>query len=711
MRLLTSVLLLLPTLASVSAAGAQTEPSLEEVVRLGRERRVMLDNRIQRYEATARERFSTYFEAAGLRKLLIRREIVSRIDWSRDTVRIELLGAREVQPVVRGAPQLPPPDLPGWLPTLAFDPVDSEMLLRLDSTVILHPLAPGGDGLYRFDLGSETTLRLPGGRELRLVELRVAPIRPDPRLITGSLWLETEGYAVVRAAFRMSPGGSERGVSVGAPELGAEIQVAIEYGLWDLQWWLPHTMLATGVGEIAGFRFPVDYERRYDEYSVTSLTRPADPMDQPERPCRPTTFTSVTISSGVPSDSIWTAAWDQATERVESPDTTARSERRCDRPFLVTRPPPGELLNSDWFAGDIYGDREGVLSDADRRRLEALGDAIAEGPWTLGTPSLELLPLDLLRYNRVEGLSAGVRGSLPLGRGELRASARLATSGEFGGSLGIARTAAGLTAEVAAYRTLHAAPIDSNPFSLTASVGTFLLGRDENDYFRGTGMRLLLSPPAERRQAWDARFFAERQEPVRARSQPSLRGWLDGGFAFRPNDPAEPVDQIGVTLRTRGTWGDDPRHLRATGTVELHAESGDRSFVRPFGKAEIRRPIGERFDLLFSGGAGTSIGESAPQHEWRIGGGATVRGHPAGARRGPDVGFARGEVRLGDPLLRVSLFGDLGWAGDWSAPNRSGSIAGVGVGVSLLDDFLRVDVARGGGDGGVRGYLRMGWGL
>src|SRR3712207_8997969 len=54
--------------------------------------------------------------------------------WTRDTVRIEVLGAREAQPLVRGGAQLPPPNVAGFMPALAFDPVDSEMLLRFDST-------------------------------------------------------------------------------------------------------------------------------------------------------------------------------------------------------------------------------------------------------------------------------------------------------------------------------------------------------------------------------------------------------------------------------------------------------------------------------------------------------------------------------------------------------------------------------------------------
>jgi hypothetical protein len=38
-------------------------------------------------------------------------------------------------------------------------------------------------------------------------------------------------------------------------------------------------------------------------------------------------------------------------------------------------------------------------------------------------------------------------------------------------------------------------------------------------------------------------------------------------------------------------------------------------------------------------------------------------------------------------------------------------ILGAGVGVSLLDNLVRIDLARGSGGGGYRLYLRLGGGL
>src|SRR5690606_9841154 len=88
--------------------------------------------------------------------------------------------------------------------TLAFDPGDPQMLLRVDTTAIRHPLAEGGEAHYRFASGDTTVIRLPDGRTVRLRELRILPRRRDPQLIRGSFWLDAETHAVVQAYFRLA---------------------------------------------------------------------------------------------------------------------------------------------------------------------------------------------------------------------------------------------------------------------------------------------------------------------------------------------------------------------------------------------------------------------------------------------------------------------------------------------------------------------------
>jgi len=735
MRLRLPVVALLLLCASPAAAQDTLPPgprdAATELLRLARARRAVVDTRISAYQATAHERFSARLAVAGVEKLIFRRETAARIDWTRDTVRIEVLGAREAQPLVRGGAGLPPPDIAGTVPALAFDPADAEMLLRVDSTELRHPLAPGSEAFYRFSSGDSTSIRLPDGRGVRIRELRFAARRPDPRLINGSFWIDDETHSVVRAAFRLSRprSATDSRWSVLVPEVTADLDhVTIDYGLLDLRWWLPRTLVARGVVRIAGSRLPLAYERRYENYRVTGDTLASVPpletviADSAARPCRPRTFGSIGIFVGAPADSVardstWNAAWSRAVARVAAGDTTragrtkAGAAEGCDRAFIVTRDRGSDLVAGPAFAGSIFDEGEGPVSEEE---LEAVSELIRRLPgnsWGVASPGVQFLTPELVRFNRVEGLSLGVRGVLPLGPAEVRGELRAGTAGEVGGRLSGVRSAPGLQVEVAAYRGLEVVDVASQPFSLPSSVSAFLLGRDENDYFRSTGAELSLSPPPARRRSWDLRLFAERQEPVGARSELSLRGLVDEGYEVRDNLSAESLDQAGATLRVRASRGDDPAGLRTRAELELHGETGDRTFARPMVRLGADGLLGGGVGFGATLAAGTGVGEVPVQRAWQIGGATTVRGHDPAALRGEALWLARGELTRGSPVFRFSVFGDAGWAGERQEVWNGRPLRGAGFGVALLDNLLRVDLAKGIGGGGWRMHLRLGGGL
>jgi hypothetical protein len=190
------VMLLAAATCAPCGAGAQ-EPAdayvnddARTLVRLARLRRNTVDRRIEAYGTTARERFSVGLHAGIGEKLVYRRETVTRIDWQRDgPVALDVLAMREVSPLFDAEPEVPL-DMSAELLRLAFDPVESEMLLRFDTTGIRHPLTEGSEAQYRFEAGDTTVIRLPDGRAVRLRELRFIPRRRDPHLIHGSFWLE-----------------------------------------------------------------------------------------------------------------------------------------------------------------------------------------------------------------------------------------------------------------------------------------------------------------------------------------------------------------------------------------------------------------------------------------------------------------------------------------------------------------------------------------
>ena len=726
MRAAAVLALLLCALPAAAQDDAYRDPHARELVRLARARRAVVDTRITGYQVTARERISARMSVMGIEKLLFRRETASRIDWSRDTVRVEVIGAREVIPAVRaGAERISPDNIAGAAMAIAFDPADPEMLIRFDSTVIRNPLAAGSEAHYRYSSGDSLSIRLPNGRGVRILELRIAARRADPHLINGSFWLDSETHAVVRVGFRQSRPFStaKPGVTVVMPEAGAELDyVAIDYGLWDRRWWLPRSVAARGVAHFSGRRFPLSYERTYEGYRVAGDTLAAAPTRQsaplgsaaePPR-CRRTIRGSINIGTSVRSDSSWEAAWDRELARMAAGDT-AKSDSaaapKCTQAFVVTRAPGTDLVSGPAFPAGIYDEKEGAVSEQELRTLAELVRDLPGTPWSVGRPGVRLLSPELVRFNRVEGLSLGARASLPLGPAELRGELRAGTTGEIGARLAGIHSTAALRSEVAAYRGLEAVAVAAQPFSLASSASALLLGRDENDYFRATGAELRLSPAATRRQRWDVRLFAEHQQAVRARTELSLRGALDNDFDVRDNVVAQRLDQAGATLRLRAARGDDPARLRTRAELELHGETGGATFGRPLLRLGAEGPIAGGVGYGVSLAGGTGFGEVPVQRLWQIGGATTVRGHDAASMRGETLWLARAELTRGAPMMRLSLFGDAGWSGDSADLWDARPLRGVGAGVSLLDNLLRVDLAHGLGGGGFRLHLRMGGGI
>jgi hypothetical protein len=703
----------LPAGAQVPAGAASDaflDDGARELVRAARVRRSMVDMRIRAYEVTAVERLSVGVRAVLGERLLLRRETASRIEWTRDTVRVHVLGAREVLPVVRPDVQVPG-DLAGYMPALAFDPVDSEMLLRMDTTGIRNPLAAGSEAHYRYATGDSTVVRLPDGREVRLRELRILPRRRDPALMNGSLWIDAETHAVVQSYFRLArpydsrrDGQRRRGLL--QPTVQAELDyVAIDYGLWDLHWWLPRTIAVHGMIQAAGIRLPMSYERRYDGYVVEGDAAAAlvgrDDLDEP-RLCRPRTRFVVNAGAGAQD----TARAREAEARRHARADSARMERggedpaardTCDRPFIVTTEPAEQLASSALLPADIHDGAAGVIEPGELAAIAARVRRIAAAPWQLERPIVQWGPRGpgLLRYNRVEGLSIGARAIVDLGAASADAELRLGTAGgPLGAEAGVTRSGTALQARAAGYRRLDVLDVGGMPFSPAASAGALLLGRDDHDYFRATGGELLLQPAALRPQWWDVRVFAERQAPVEARSDFSVAGLLDDERGVRPNIAAEPATQFGAALRLRAAGGADPARFRWGGQLEVLGEAGDFELLRPAARLRTTLPLTGRLSLGTELAGGAGFGDVTPQRLWQLGGAATLRGYGGAAVRGEAYWRGRAELGLGLPLARVALFGDAGMAAPRGELFDTRPLRALGVGVSVLDGLLRLDVAR-----------------
>jgi hypothetical protein len=703
-------------------ADAYMDEGARELVRLARERRTLVDRRIEAYETTAKERLSVGLRLRVAEKLLYRRESASRIAWSREgPTRIEILGAREVAPPVKGAPQVPL-DLASFVPHLAFDPTDSEILLRLDTSSIRHPLSENAEAHYRFGSGDTTVIRLPDGRTVRLRELRVLPRRSEWRLVNGSFWLDADSHAVVQAYFKLANDFNvERDVTDDDDDaddadvpgflepIRAELEyIAIEYGLWDLRWWLPRLIAAQGLVQVGPVRMPLSYERTYGNYTVRGDTLgPVAPPDTTEARCRRVRSFTLSIDPDTDPDSVRQAERDslearrarRLEERRAAAAASPDSVPICEENVIVTAAGPDSvLLRSPELPTTVY---QGDVELIPEGELEAIIDrvrSIPAAPWRLTPPrfAFGLSGPGLVRYNRVEALSVGARMELDLGPATAQAEARLGVADrEPRGELAFERSGDILQSRLAAYRRLDAAPIAQNPHSIAASLGALFLGRDDEAYYDALGAELVLRPPAARTQWYDVRLYAERQRAVERNTDFSIAHLIDGDRDFPENFTADPAEQLGATLRVRGALGQNTAATRAAGELSLGGEVGDFSLFRPQASARLSVPLPLQFYFGLETAAGTVAGDTVPvQALWRLGGAPTVRGYEAGTITGDTYWRVRTEVARGLPIARLALFSDAAWAGPRDAFGTRDALLSVGIGASFLDGIFRVDLAR-----------------
>ncbi len=676
-----TVLAVAGVLAVQDPADAYRDAQARDLVEAARVRRRTVDVAIERYRAEVRERISAGLRAAGQERLVYRRESAARIDWRRDgPVQVDVIGAREAIPPALDGIQVPE-SLQSYMGHLAFDPVGGEVLLPLDSRAIRHPLAEGAESTYRYTSGDTTEIRLADGRVIQLVELRIEPRRGAPELITGSFWFDSGTHDLVRMVFR--PAASRPLGGVFALSAAATLdRVTIEYGLWDLVWWMPRRIWAEGsvrLGSLA--RAPLSYEREYADYTVEGdsmrLGEPAEAVSR--RPCRPRF--SMAIRVGRPPDS---------TRRRPAPPDTTRTP--CDREFLVTVPTDSAgLLYSSALPPSIWIDGPAIVTAAERA---AAADAVLpEPPWQIG-PKRLALPIGGLRYNRVEGLSPQLAGALELGRASLEGSVRMGTADRvLNADVGLIRRTGGVELGVRAYRRL--AVIDpSVSVGLGASASALIFGSDNGDYYRARGVELTGRHRPATGPDLDWRFFAERQRSAPANTDFNLRHLVDEDFAFRPTIAASPATQYGASARLDLASGLYPGGWTWGLVFDAEAAVGTFDYVRPAILGRVTGPVAAGLLGMLEVEGGIAAGSLPPQRHWLLGGVAKMRAVDPATLNGDAFWRARAELATAGPRTRLVVFNDWGWAGSRDRIAHGRPLVSVGVGVTFLDGLVRIDLAR-----------------
>lgn len=706
-----------------------------------------LDASVVRYTALVRQRIGATLRTPLKDRNLYRTESAARVFWDRDhETLIQALGARAHYPgraedlEMRGAEAI----LDNFTIEGAFDPggdrlifgmgpVDPDGLDDDDDFRIAHPLAPGADSLYRFRSGDTLIVSLPDGRELRAIRLDVLPRSADPRYIAGTLWIEPTEGALVRAAFRLArqfdamrdvaelreqeAEGDFRFVPGFLKPWTFDMEVmVVDYAYWHFRVWLPRAARFEGVAAAGILKFPVSYDLAYDietvvlEEDLDDLAGAAPVLE--EHHFRTRAQAMAFMARLARERGVLTGADGHAVEwRADNRGRLLpRDLRRLgDSPVL---PPP------------IHQDAVGFPSAAE---IGAALDALASLPappitrdrwrtaWGLQRPGLA-------RYNRVEGPAVGaevevtasswvgpltVRGVGFVGLADLDPKARLS----------VERASLRRILRAGAYRELRPLDEGGRHLGIGNSLQALIFGRDDGEYFRATGLDLEVAPPVTRRASWSLRFFAERQEPVVRKTDFALVHALDDGWRFRPLLPAREVDEVGAEVRIAPWWGTDPRAPQFGAEVQLRGGGGrpeegdDYRYLR--GALTLRAAVpllDGRWRVAMEGGGGRIEGDAPLQQYWTLGGPATLRGFDATTTVGRHFLRGRLEVARQHPGWALTLFGDVGrtrdrpvwsaegvgrWAPDREGWDHDGARWAVGLGASILDGLIRLDLSRG----------------
>ena len=719
-------------------ASAYRDPTARSLVARAREARAVQDSLLQSYEAMSTLRMSVgaRLRAIGRDRLIWRLESARKIQWQRGIgAHVEVLGARAVAPVV-SSNIMPVRDVsPGPLAIPYYPgreslwPMGQIGNVMSDDGIWVHPLSKGAEAYYQYATGDSIAYRLQDQRTIRVTEIRLSPREPRWDLVAGSFWFDATTGQLVRAIYRPSvPMDLQMTFGVDAdttalrwlrPLTMTVKSVNVEFGLHEGRWWLPRRQAAEAEAQVTFARVPTMMEQRYDYTSINAVP-PLAPIvvdssmrgmipDGPDRASVP----KVHLDSLARLDSAYRAA------RGDEVRTDIRAARRelyakinaehCaanggfrtatrwnDSVRVALRVPcdSATLVGSPALSESIFQPGDDPLTEADVQMLER---ALGMGSQAVFSPTAPTLGygLDLVRYNRVEGLSVGA---------ELRQQFGEGFTGQLIGRIGVAdlhprgellftRSDAWRTIGLGAYERLGVTNDWGSPLGFGASLNALLFGRDDGLYYRSTGIELTGSGQEGSLFSW--RVFGEQHRPADVETHFSVPHAING-LRFRDNIVADRADLLGAAARLHASHGLDPEEFRALGDLRVEGATGDFDFARAMLELTLSRGLFGNTQGSLTAAGGTSAGIVPTQRFWYLGGVHTIRGQPLAAAAGDAFWMGRGEIGYAVPVVRPSIFYDVGWAGDrraWRTPGNP--ISGAGIGLSILDGMLRLDLAKG----------------
>jgi Hemolysin activation/secretion protein len=724
-------------------ASAYRDPLARELVQGARRARLEQDSTLVAYDETSHERLTLGLGVGRVArdKLFLRTETAARVRWQRGRgAVVDVVGARSALPMVTPGVHVMTdmlhveaiPYYPGRESLLHITGVKS-VQGSTNGPELINPLAAGAEAYYRFQAGDSVSFLLPDGTRGRLREVKVEARRPRPDLIVGSLWFETKSNRLVRAVYRPSlplnvvefVEATEKDAFDDVPTLvkpmifpmSLEVTaLTVEYELHEQRWWLPRMETMTGRMRIGFMHSPFTREESYRYASVNV------------RESLPPIFGSASDSlRSTERDSTHRMRERAMREAMNDTTVAGRERRKAERerandgelgtlhcapgdtisehsvryggtlPMLVRIPcDTVSLIHSKEFSPSIYDAGDELFGTKDREELQkSLGLGLQAG-WDPQRPTLHYgVDRGMVRYNRVEALSAGVLIESTLGRGyTATGSARIGVADwQPNVEVHLRRGNGDRSYSLGAYRRLNSANDWGDPLSLGASISALLWSHDEGFYFRSAGAELLSNTTNGDAFTW--RLFAERQDDAEKHTNLSLWHAL-GGAGFNPNIRARNATELGLGAQYSAASGLDPNSLRTALDLRGEGATGTFDYARASAEATATLGLGKKIDGALTASVGSSVGAVPVQRFWFLGGVATVRGQEPGTLAGDAYWLGRVEIGRSFHAVRPTIFYDLGWAGARTDFARSGRpISGAGVGVSAFDGLVRFDLAHG----------------
>ena len=681
--------------------------------------RAEFDDRVLEYTAVVRQRVGAALRLPLKDRTLYRLESAHRVFWTDEgTVLSQVLALREQTPigVIEGQSHTGMFDEP-------FDPANDRLLFGFadhdddmgvagdgEDFWFEHPLYGEYAESYRFASGDTLTLRLPDERVVRAIELQVVPVVADVHRMTGSLWIEPESGALVRAVYRLSESfDAFRDI----PDLQEEEEedlkhipgifkpwtaeismIAVDYALWDFGVWMPRTLRAEGVVTAGILKAPATVDVSYEMESV--VTRESLELDDgPQPPMEEMHFRTR-------SEAMAYLAQRMSESGVEYELDSGWSDNNGRRHRYLVPSDPEYLAQSPELPPPVWEDAPGFASQDELERmftrLADLPTAPVQGVprtfrWGLERP-------DLMRYNRVEGLSLGARGQIRpqtfLGALSISGTARIGHADVHpNGRLDVTRETIERKLTWSAYHELAAIDEQSRHLGLGNSLLAAFAGRDDGDYYRRSGGSFSWTPPTAERQTVTFRGFGEYHQAVLPETSFALFQVRDETFAYRDNLLADEGWLYGGAVRLSPWWGTDPDLTQFGLEVDGEAATGDYEYARARVQARLAVPLPSDLRIGVSAGAGRVWGTAPAQKLWYVGGPATLRGFDPRAMSGMGQARARGEVARAFAFGAVSVFSDAAWAGTWESFDTDAGLLSIGAGLSILDGLIRFDAAWG----------------